>query len=192
MAPFLETRMTTDRRFCRFTRTSEGHPFGLRWDEPGGLCLSTFLILSEAGRPSSVLVGRLNPAAPWDHLEGLDAERIEAHRGGWVLPASHLLLRESPDESARRILSEMLGGAVPSLQPARVVSEVYTPRRAPETHNHWDLRFLYRGTLRGPPPSVPAVWNDLRFVDVHDVRRSEFARSHDEVLEEAGLPVPQP
>jgi hypothetical protein len=184
--------MSTDRRFCRFTRTSEGHPFGLRWEEPGGFCLSTFLILSEAGHPSSVLVGRMNPTAPWDHLEGLDAERIEAHRKGWLLPASHLLLREAPDESARRILKEMLGGARPSLEPARVVSEVYTPRRFPETHNHWDISFLYQGTWRGAPPSVPSVWTDLRFVDVGRARRSDFARSHEEVLEHIGLRVSEP
>jgi hypothetical protein len=179
--------MTTDRRFCRFTRSAEGHPYGLRWEEPGGLCLSTFLILSEEGHPSSVLVGRMNPNAPWDHLEGLDAERIEAHRGGWLLPASHLLLREAPGEAAGRILNEMLGGVTPSLEPVRVVSEVYTPRRFPETHNHWDISFLYRGTLHGPPPSVPSVWSDLRFVDVRTAHRSEFARSHEEVLDHVGL-----
>ena len=134
----------------------------------------------------------MNPSAPWDHLEGLDPERVEAHRHGWLIPASHLLLRESPDESARRILTEMLGGIAPALEPARVVSEVYTPRRFPETHNHWDLSFLYRGTLRGPAPSVPSVWDDLRFVDVREVRRSEFARSHEEVLDRLGLPVTRP
>ncbi len=162
---------------------------GLRWDQAGGFCLSTFLVLSEEGRPSSVLVGRLNPGAPWDHLEGLDAERTAAHQGGWLLPASHLLLRETPEQSARRILDEMLGGARPSLEPPRVVSEVYTPRRYPENHQHWDLSFLYRGTWRGPPPSVPSVWNELAFVDVRTVRRSEFARSHEEVLPNVGLSV---
>lgn len=137
-------------------------------------------------------MGRLNPAAPWDHLEGLDAERIQAHRGGWLLPASHLLLRESPDESAQRILDEMLGGARPVLEPARVLSEVYTPRRFPETHNHWDVSFLYRGTWRGPAPNAPSVWTDLRFVDPNSVPRSEFARSHDEVLEHVGLRLGRP
>jgi hypothetical protein len=184
--------MVTDRRFCRFTRSAEGHPFGLRWEEPGGFCLSTFLVLSDAERPSSVLVGRMNPDAPWDHLEGLDAERIEAHRGGWLLPASHLLLRETPDRSARRILDEMLGGASPSLEPARVVSEVYTPRRYPETPNHWDISFVYRGTWTGPAPAVPSVWSELRFVDVGVVRRSEFARSHEDLLDRVGLPVSRP
>jgi NUDIX domain len=184
--------MPTERRFCRFTRSAEGHPFGLLWDQPGGFCLSTFLILSPEGRPSSVLVGRINPTGPWDHLEGLDAERIDAHRRGWHLPASHLLLRETPDQSARRILDEMLGGATPALQPARVVSEVYTPRRFPETHNHWDISFLYRGTWQGAAPSLPSVWTDLQFVDLDAVQRSDFARSHDEVLEHVGLALPQP
>lgn len=162
---------------------------GLRWDQPGGLCLSTFLVLSEEGRPSSVLMGRMDPRAPWDHLEGLDAERIRAHSGGWVLPASHLLLRESPEASARRILDEMLRGARPSLEAPRVVSEVYTPRRFTETHNHWDLSFLFRGTLPGPPPPAEPVWTDLAFVDLEAVPRAEFARSHEEVLELAGLTV---
>jgi hypothetical protein len=84
----------------------------------------------------------------------------------------------------------MLGGARPDLQPARVVSEVYTPRRFPETHNHWDLSFLYRGTWRGVPPSVPAVWTDLRFVELDTLHRSDFARSHDEVLDHVGLSLP--
>jgi hypothetical protein len=184
--------MTTERRFCRFTRTSDRNPFGLRWEEPGGFCLSTFLILSEEGHPSTVLVGRMNPNAPWDNLEGLGAERVESLRGGWVIPASHLLLRETPDGSARRILDEMLGGLEPSLEPARVVSEVYTPRGYPDTHNHWDISFLYRGSLKGPAPSVPSVWNDLRYVDVRSVSRSDFARSHEELLERVGLAVEHP
>jgi ADP-ribose pyrophosphatase YjhB (NUDIX family) len=184
--------MAETRRFCRFTRGAEGHPFGLRWDEPGGFCLSAFLVLSPEGSPASVLVGRLNPDAPWDRLEGLDRERVEAHRGGWLLPASHLLVRESPDACAQRILTEMLGGARAALEPPRVVSEVYTPRRYPENPQHWDLSFLYRGTLQGPAPRVPGVWNELRFVDVHQVSRSEFARSHEEVLDRVDLAVLRP
>jgi hypothetical protein len=184
--------MGTERRFCRFTRTSDKNPFGLRWEEPGGFCLSTFLILSEEGRPSTVLMGRMNPSAAWDHLEGLGAERMKALLGGWVLPASHLLLRETPNESARRILDEMLGAARPSLEKAQAVSEVYTPRGYPDTHNHWDISFLYRGSLTGPAPSVPSVWNELRFVDARTLSRSEVARSHEEVLEQVGLRLDRP
>jgi hypothetical protein len=184
--------MSTDRRFCRFTRHREGNEFGLRWEEPGGFCLSTFVILTLVDRPTSVLVGRMNPEAPWDHLGGLDPERVERHRGGWVLPATQLLLRESPDESAQRIVHELLGIDGMPLGPPHVVSEVYAPRRDPATTNHWDLSFLYRGTWSGPPPSVPSVWTDLRFVDVRTVRRSEFARVHEEVLDHVGLSVPNP
>jgi ADP-ribose pyrophosphatase YjhB (NUDIX family) len=184
--------MTTDRRFCRFTRTAEGHPFGVRWDEPGGFCLSAFLILSAEDRPTSVLVGRINPDGAWDHLEGLDAERIHAHHGGWLLPASHLLVRESPESAARRILEEMLGGGPATLEPPRVTSEVYAPRRYPETLNHWDLSFLFRGIWHGDAPSIPSVWEELRFVDSRAVRRTEFARSHEEVLDHVGLSVTRP
>ncbi|HTT72880.1 MAG TPA: hypothetical protein VMG99_01830 [Thermoplasmata archaeon] len=184
--------MTTDRRFCRFTRHVEGNEFGLHWEEPGGFCLSTFVILTEAERPTSVLVGRMSPDAPWDHLGGLNEERVEAHRHGWVLPASQLMLRETPDESAARIVREWLGDPPVTLEAPRVISEVYTPRRAPETPNHWDLSFLYRGRWSGPPPSVPSVWSELRFVDTQRVRRSQFARVHEEVLDRVGLLVPNP
>jgi hypothetical protein len=185
-------RMSTTRRFCRFSRSAEGNEFGLRWEEPGGFCLSAFLVLTEAARPASVLLGRMNPTAPWDHLGGLNPERVEAHRHGWVLPASNLLLRESPDEAARRVLAEMLGGGTATLAPARVFSEVYTPRRFPQIHNHWDVFFVYPGHWTGAPPAAPDVWSELRFVDLTGTKRSDFARSHDEVLEAIGLPVPGP
>ncbi len=179
--------MGTERRFCRFTNSAAGNEFGLQWDDPDGLCLSAFVILTQEGRPSSVLLGRMNPRAPWDHLGGLDPERVRVHAGGWVLPASQLILRESPDAAAWRILEEMLGGIEPKLDPPRVVSEVYAPRRFPEAKNHWDLLFLFRGRWDGPAPHLPAVWNSLKFVDVSRTGRSAFARSHDEVLESAGF-----
>jgi len=184
--------MPTDRRFCRFTRSAEEHPFGLRWDQRGGFCISAFLLLNEPGHPTSVLVGRIDPTGPWDHLEGLSPERIAAHEGGWHLPASHLLLREGPEEAAARIAREMLGGATPSLGAPQVISEVYAPRRFPEMPNHWDLSFLYRGTLSPPAPSVPGVWRELRFVDVRSAAASDFARAHEEVLARAGVPVGRP
>lgn len=182
--------MGTDRRFCRFTRTAEGNEFGLRCEE--GFCLSTFVILTAKGQPSSVLVGRMNPDARWDHLGGLDAKRVRELQNGWVLPASQLLFREGPDESAQRILREMLGDIGPRLAPPRVVSEVYTPRRFPDAKQHWDISFLYSGRWSGPPPSVPSVWRDLQFVDVQTAHRSEFARAHEEVLDLVGLPVINP
>jgi len=183
--------MATARRFCRFTRTAEGNEYGLRWEEPDGLCLSAFVVLTAQSAPRSVLVGRMNPEAPWDHLGGLDAKRVQELVSGWVLPASQLLLHEGPDEAARRILAELVGGIAPPLEPARVTSEVYAPRSY-AARQHWDLSFVYRGRWEGPAPSVPKVWKELRFLDLRSARRSDFARAHEEVLDLAGLPVGGP
>jgi hypothetical protein len=179
--------MATDRRFCRLTRSREANEFGVLWEEENGMCLSTFLILSPTDRPTSVLLGRMNPAAPWDHLAGMDAGRVERFRKGWVLPACQLLLREGPDEAADRLAREWLGGISPALDSPRIVSEVYAPSGHPDAKRHWDLHFLYRGRIVGPVPAVPGVWSELRFVDISRTARSEFARSHDQILDLVGL-----
>ena len=179
--------MPTNRRFCRFSRSSEGNESGLRWEESDGFCISSFVILTDAAEPYRVLVGKVNPTGPWEHLGGLNPERARLHAGGWMLPASQLLLREGPDEAAHRILLEMLGGIDPTLEAPRVVSEVYAPKRNPEARSHWDLSFLYRGRWDGPVPQLPEVWRELRFVDVRESPRTAFARSHDEVLDSVGL-----
>jgi hypothetical protein len=179
--------VSTSRRFCRFTRSAEGNAHGLRWEESDGLCLSSFLVLTDAAEPYQVLVGKINPTGPWDHLAGLEPERVRLHMGGWILPASQLLLRESPDEAAHRLLAEMLGGIDPTLEAPRVMSEVYAPRLYPDARQHWDLSFLYLGRWDGPAPQLPNIWHDLRFVDVRETPRSAFARSHDEVLDSVGL-----
>jgi ADP-ribose pyrophosphatase YjhB (NUDIX family) len=181
--------VTTSRRFCRLTRAREGNEFGLLWEEPDGLCLSAFLLLTRGDGPPAVLVGKMNPEAPWDHLGGINDARVRQLTGGWVLPASQLLLREGPDEAARRICRELLGVDPPPLEPPRVVSEVNAPRRHPDARQHWDLHFLYRGRWTGAVPSQPEVWTELRFVELARASPSDFARSHEEILEVAGLPL---
>lgn len=179
--------METDRRFCRFSRSADRNALGLQWGEDDGFCLSSFVIVTSQDDPRRVLVGKMNPDGPWDHAGGLDADRVRVHMNGWMLPACQLLLRESPDAAAHRILAEMLGGIAVPLEPPRVVSEVYAPRRNPNAQHHWDLSFLYRGRWAGPAPVVPELWRELRFVDVRSTPRSEFARSHEEVLDLVGL-----
>jgi ADP-ribose pyrophosphatase YjhB (NUDIX family) len=179
--------MTTERRFCRFTRGSA--PYSIHEIPRDGFCLSSFVLLSPAGRPKQVLLGRLNPSAPWDHLGGLGPDRVEAHRHGWTIPASQLIFGESPDTAAARILREQLPGVTARLGPPRIVSEVYSARRFPETREHWDLEFLYRGEVERDVPGPLAPWQELRFVDPEACPRAEFARSHEEVLESAGFRV---
>lgn len=143
------------------------------------MCLSAFLVLSRTGHRNEVLLGHLNTEAPWDHIGALDPARAEVNSKGWMLPSSHLILGESPEESARRIFREQLGLAGQPLQGPRVFSEVYGPS------NHWDLEFVFEGECDDLPRH--AAWKELRFMDLGVVRKEEFARSHEDILAHVGL-----
>jgi len=179
--------MTTDRKFCRFNSETSTAAFGMAEIPPEGLCLSAFVLLSPRGAPSRVLLGRMNPSAAWDHLGALDPGRVDVHSRGWMIPSSHLIYRESPQAAARRILEEQLGLPAGPLDGPLVVSEVYTPRRFPGSAGHWDLEFLFRGALTSDRPPTHPAWSRLEFVDVPSTPRTEFARSHEDVLASAGL-----
>jgi hypothetical protein len=51
---------------------------------------------------------------------------------------------------------------------------------------HWDIEFLYRGTLPAGWRPVHPAWVELKVVEPARTPRSAFTRSHDEVLELAG------
>jgi ADP-ribose pyrophosphatase YjhB (NUDIX family) len=179
--------MTTDRRFSRFSKSPTTAAFSVTEIPDEGVCLSAFLIVTEAGHPSSVLMGHMNPQAPWDHIGALDPSRVEAHSRGWMLPSSHLIVRESPQEAARRIAREQL--ELPDLEftGPQVVSEVYTPRRFPGIAQHWDLEFLFRGELSTAELPHTAAWKELAFVDLPRTAKVEIARSHEDIIESAGF-----
>jgi ADP-ribose pyrophosphatase YjhB (NUDIX family) len=180
--------MGTERRFARFATdrsTSDGY-----WPLPeDGLCLSAFVLLSREDTRDRVLLGRIDPTAPWAHIGALDARRVRLNASGWMLPSCHLEYFEPPDDAARRVLREQLGLADVPLSSSVVTSECYRPRRHPERGLHWDLQFLYRGTApRDWVPRHPA-WTELRFLDPSATPRAEFTRSHEEVLELAGYRI---
>jgi ADP-ribose pyrophosphatase YjhB (NUDIX family) len=180
--------MTTDRRFCRFARTIPEHGYGAVYTTEipeGGLCLSSFLIVTEGG--GRVLMGHLNPRAPWDDMGALDAERVRVHSKGWMLPSSHLMLFESPQEAAQRVLKEQLGMQNIKLSDPMVVAEVGTPKRFPSLPKHWDFEFIFRGKAPSGSPPEHEAWSELRYIDLKQTPRQEIARSHDEVLENAGF-----
>jgi ADP-ribose pyrophosphatase YjhB (NUDIX family) len=176
------------RRFARFSR-DRARDSGYSDIPADGLCLSSFVLLSPPGRSSEVLVGRLDPAAPWLHIGALDPARVTMNAEGWMLPSCHLMLLESPAEAARRIVSEQLGLDDLAVGAAQVRSEVYPSRRHPDLKRHWDLEFLFRAVA--PPGWAPAhpAWRELRFVDPSRTPRAKFTRSHDEVLELAGFSI---
>jgi ADP-ribose pyrophosphatase YjhB (NUDIX family) len=135
-------------------------------------------------------MGHLNPAAPWDHIGALDEKRIEIHGKGWMLPSSHLMIGESPQEAAKRIAKEQLGlEALNVVGEPRVVSEVSTPRWFPDLPNHWDIEFIFLGSLEKNEIGNSSAWNDLRFINPSTTKRSEIARSHEDILESAGFKV---
>ncbi len=164
--------MTTSRQFTHFSR--DVAPPRMREIPEGGFCLSTFVILSKIGSPQMVLMGHINKKAPWDHIGALDPERVERHSKGWMLPSSALILGESPQQAAERILKEQLNITDQPLEGPRVFSEVYDPM------NHWDLEFLYFGQRTNVPSSE--MWTELRFVDLTKTRKEEIARGHEDIL----------
>src|SRR3989442_4360209 len=181
--------MTTDRRFSRFSKSPATAAFSITEIPEDGVCLSAFLIVTEAHDARKVLMGHMNPKARWDHIGALDPSRVEAHSHGWMLPSSHLIFRESPDDAARRIAREQLELPDLPLSGPNVVSEVYTPRRFPGTAHHWGIEFLFPGRLAATYAPHPSPWSELSFVDLRRIRQSEIARSHEDVIEFARLRV---
>jgi ADP-ribose pyrophosphatase YjhB (NUDIX family) len=166
-----------ERVFMRLSKTSQPP----RMDEvpDGGLCLSSFLVISRSGRQNHVLMGILDPKAPWERIGALDSKRAELNSRGWMLPSSHLLLHESPQEAASRIAREQLEIEGLRLQGPLVFSEVYGPKK------HWDIEFVFLGEMDQPPKA--SAWSRLEFVDTSTLRRPDFARSHEDILEHVGM-----
>ena len=174
------------RRFARLAAgrsATEGY-----WPlPPDGMCLSSFVLLSRPERLEEVLVGRINPDAPWDSIGALDAHRVQLNCEGWMLPSCHLLWFESPHDAALRILKEQLGLDGVVLSGPQIFSEMYRPRRHPERGEHWDLEFLFRGVVPPTWTAAHPAWRELRWVNPSETPRTDFTRSHDEVLELAGF-----
>lgn len=97
------------------------------------------------------------------------------------------MLFESPQEAAQRVLEEQLGMRNIRLFDPKVVAEVSTPRRFPGLAKHWDFEFIFRAKVTSGVPPKHEAWSELRYVDLEHTPRQEIARSHDEVLENAGF-----
>jgi len=144
----------------------------------GGFCLSAFLVISNSRNPNEVLLGHINPGAPWEHIGALDPPRVELYKDKWILPASHLVLGESPQEAAQRVLAEQLELRDQKLEGPLIFSEVYGER------SHWDLEFVFKGE-RGSVKQASA-WRELKFVDAGKLRKEDFGRLHQDILANVG------
>jgi len=159
----------------------------------GGFCLSAFLIVSRLGHaPDEVLMGRINPEGEWDKIGALDHQRALVHAKGWMLPSSHLIYGESPQEAGRRIMDEQLGVRMDTIVDPKMISDLYSPRtlQGVVLAPHWDLGFVFRVEISSEQELRPPTkaWNELRFFEKGDDLKSiQFARSHDDVLRSVGL-----
>jgi len=156
-----------------------------------GLCLNVFLIVRSPIDPSRILLGRLDPTAPWRDLAGLGPDRVGRIGDRWMLPASQLLILEGPDDGARRLARELLGLELTELPRPRVLSETYGREGTPTADPHWDLHYVY--DLPGPSARPPTArpWSELEYVDIARTPRARFGRGHADVLELLGFaPAP--
>jgi ADP-ribose pyrophosphatase YjhB (NUDIX family) len=168
--------MTTDRRFAAFSTSAL--PPRMNTVPQGGMCISAFLVISKKSEPGSVLMGRINKNAEWDHIGAIPGKKLEGFASGWMLPSSHLILFETPEGAARRILREQLGIRNQALDGPLAFSDTSG------TSNHWDMGFIFTGERETTPSN--ASWDALRFVDVAKLKRDDIVRSQLDVLTYAG------
>jgi ADP-ribose pyrophosphatase YjhB (NUDIX family) len=179
--------MPTERTFAAFTRNTRGG-LGISEIPKYGFCISVFLILKDEKDPRSFLMGHLNPDANWAHIGALTQDRIDAHSKGWMLPSSHIIFGESPNDAAKRVSSEQLGiedvEGLYLIGP-KVFSEVYAPRRHPEAKEHWDLQFLFEGSVASSDllnDVARHAWKKLDFINIDSIDPSKISRSHEDIL----------
>lgn len=174
------------RRWARFG------PSDARWFShipEDGVCLSTFLFVRD--RHGGVLIGRPRPHLDWPEKGCMPLWRLRqvAGHGEWVLPASHLLMEEAPDRSARRIAREWAG--LPRSRPTLVG---VTSERMPTgrwrregarrvRRNHWAVCFLYELRTQVAPRRARG-WAAIRFASPTELGRLRLGRGHSDLLRE--------
>ena len=150
----------------------------------GGTCLSSFLVLKGKG---GILVGKMAKPEIWveKFYVGEKFAPIYAASNKWLLPASHLKYGEKPEDAATRVLKDQLGIAKSKLSLLQVQSHLSQDARDPEIA-HWDVCFVYGGTLR-KAPQTPEWFSEFRLVKPRELVSESFTRGHGDVLKELGV-----
>jgi ADP-ribose pyrophosphatase YjhB (NUDIX family) len=153
----------------------------------GGFCVSAFLIVRN--RRGEVLLGQPKVHRDWPEKGCLPIWRVNDVRteNGWILPASHFLMEESPEHAAKRIMRDWAGISQGRPRLLGVESEVMPTKamigsgRNRHRINHWALCFVYElRTYR--PPRPPRGWAELRFVPVRELKTVHIGRNHGDLL----------
>ncbi|MGI0130686.1 MAG: hypothetical protein ACREDE_02750 [Thermoplasmata archaeon] len=176
-----------ERKFARLHRGNVPDSPDVSVVPNDGMCLSVFLVVRSLDDLERVLLGTLDPSAPWRELSALGPDRLGRLTGLWMLPASQLLLFESPDDAARRVAREQLEIELGPLPNPRVFSETSARAGAEGRDPHWDLHFVYEVPWPPGRPLRAAAWKELSFVPVSATPRSKFGRGHGDVLELVGV-----
>jgi hypothetical protein len=155
-----------------------------------GLCLNAFLLLSPPGDDSLVLLGMVDPKAPWRTIGGVTAQRLAELSTRWMLPSRQLFLFESPHEAARSILRQQLEIDDLPVEGPAVFSEAWTRPGPAGQGQHWDLHFVFRGEWPNGRALRASPWLKLEFHDPSKLERSRVGRGHTDVLTLAGFGTP--
>jgi ADP-ribose pyrophosphatase YjhB (NUDIX family) len=151
----------------------------------GGACISAFLVLKGKG---GILLGKMAEPEIWVerfYVGEMFAPKY-ATSNKWLLPASHLEYGEKPEAAAARVLTQMVGVSKPSnLTLKQVQSHLSKDPDDPEAA-HWDLCFVYEGTLGGDV-TRPEWFSELKYVKPEGLTSEDFTRGHGDVLKEYGL-----
>lgn len=158
---------------------------------PGGVCLSSFVIVRDGGR---VLVGKMAKPEIWTERFHVGPKFAPSYTGSgkYVLPARHLSWYESPLEAARGIMKDQVLLEVPkdSFKLLGVQSFVSGDPDKADEDPHWDICFVYQVELPGrlaKSIKAPEWFKDLGFVSTSELSRDAFTRGHGDVLEAVGV-----
>jgi ADP-ribose pyrophosphatase YjhB (NUDIX family) len=176
-----------DRKFARLRRGNEAETTDVSVVPNDGMCLSVFLVVRPPDDAGRVLLGKLDPTAPWGELAAIGPPGVARLGNAWILPACQLMLFESPDDAARRVAREQLDLEIADLPRPRVFSEAATRPGREGRDPHWDIHFVYELPWPKGRAVRAAPWKELAFLPVAETARAAIGRGHGDVLELIGL-----
>jgi len=153
----------------------------------GGVCLSTFIVAKSG---DAILLGLPRSGVEWaeqggERLSG--AEELE-RSNTWILPATHLLLGETPDDASIRIARDFTG--LKGIPEFAMIQSHTRPAKLWFKHVgnavHWDLCFVYKLKIRGVPKKLLPWWKEMRLFDRVELRTLKIGRGHRDILKEGG------
>jgi ADP-ribose pyrophosphatase YjhB (NUDIX family) len=153
----------------------------------GGVCLSTFIVASKNG---SILLGLPRSRLEWSEKGGerfsgaVELEKTNT----WILPATHLLIGENPDDASKRISKEFTG--LKGLPKFAMIQSHTRPAKIWWKHVgnavHWDLCFVYNLEIDGVPKKLKPWWKEMKIFGRKEIHNLKIGRGHRDILKEGG------